>query len=138
MLFNQVTLMTTSFRETALPWTTRSKWVGYSCFCYAALTPVHWIYAVQAQVAYMSDYIYAGVPHVSHGLDRCLSTALTGHMAWYVARHYGWYVFLGVIPIGFLYADMRAVRRKDWGAYVRYHTLWHITGPGLVIGLLVV
>ena len=125
MLARQLTLMTRSWTSTALPWKTRSKWVGYSCACYAILAHVHWIYAVQAVVGYLSDYVHAGRPHVTHGIDRWLSTALVLHIAW----HMGWYAFLGVIPAGFMYAGMRAVRRRDWEGYVLYHTMWHVSGP---------
>ena len=133
MLAAQLKLMTRSWTSSALPWKTRSKWVGYSSACYAALAHMHWIYVVQAVVAYLSDYVYAGRPHVTHGIDRWLSTALTLHMALYMSRRVGCHAVLGVIPVGFLYADMRAVRRRDWEGYVLHHTLWHISGPCVVL-----
>ena len=74
--------MTVHMRQTRLPWKDRSRLVGLSTLLSAlpAFTRKgipRWkrvACVVQAFVAYLSDYVYAGRPHLSHGIDRWVAT----------------------------------------------------------------
>jgi len=132
MFAAQLTLMTRSFRATALPWKQRSAWIGGSSACYFVLSREHWMWTVQAIVAFLSDYVYAGVPHVTHGIDRWLSTFMTLRLVVLTRR----YMYLGVIPFYCFYRSKRAVANRDYRAYVLYHTLWHVSGPVIAASVL--
>ena len=132
MLGRQIDMMTTSFRATAVPWKQRSAILGCSSACYCLLVREHWMWAVQAGVTFLSDYVYSGVPHVTHGIDRWLSTFMALRLVVLTKR----YMYLAVIPFYCFYQSKRALANRDYRAYVLYHTLWHVSGPLLATAVL--
>lgn len=141
LLYNQRGLMNEKFSETSIPWLSKSKWIGYSSVCYflppvmlkvTSLPLVFLLMAllVQPIVSFYSDYLWSGKRHISHGLDRWLSTSLIIFMIIISSYHLGWYtVIFAAPPIYYLYKGKCAVSQRNYKEYEYNHTLWHLTSP---------
>ena len=121
----------TSMRHTRLPWTQRSNMVGLSTLlfllpaCKPGMSP--WrrkLCIVQACVAYLSDFHYAGRTHLSHGIDRIVATT---HVALYVFlwRHFALSGLDAVAAMCYS-MSMACIRMNHRKAYELWHTLWHV------------
>ena len=123
--------MTLHLRRTRLPWTDRSRVIGLSTLLFAVpalarSSMPRWKRAAcvaQAIVAFYSDYVYAGRPHISHGVDRWLATVNVVLSA--PEAIYRGYFF---IPASCYYLSMKSIQAADKSAYIFWHTLWHIFG----------
>jgi len=135
-------LLTVDIKAYNHPWSERSKWVGYSAWCYilpsffikgtsllSYFFRIIWI--IQAGFVFSSDYGWATDVHVLHGIDRWLATLLVIYMIYITIKYYNkWYILCsGFIPIYCVYLSKIAAKRKDWDMYVLNQTIWHITGP---------
>lgn len=127
---SQLTMMTSQLCSTRLPWRDRSAVVGLSTLLF--LIPAskrgmprwkRYSFVVQALLALLSDYVYAGRRHVSHGLDRwcatlnvlaCAPRALAAGCA--------------MLPMVCYALSMEAIRLQHRAGYEFWHTMWHITG----------
>lgn len=134
--------MTINFNKTSLPWKLiKSKFIGFSSMCYMIpafllngstfiLIMIKIIWIFQAIVSYYSDYIYSGITHISHGIDRWVSSILVFIMiiiATIIINPIEYLLFL--IPIFFLQMGKYCAKNNKWNGYVFYHTGWHIIGP---------
>ena len=116
--------------HTRLPWKKRSKVVGLSTMLF--LLPAfrqglsrneRLACVLQSYVSYLSDYRYAGRPHVSHGVDRLVASA---NILWHFKRVFGTgYDFAAALCYAM---SMKCIALKDRKAYELWHTLWHVTG----------
>lgn len=141
LLCKQSMLMTEKFSETSLPWLSRSKWIGYSSVLYflppyilkvtTAPTAVFYLaLLLQPIVSFYSDYLWSGRRHISHGLDRWLSTSLIIIMIIISSCHLGLYTIIPATPpIYFLHQGKCAIKQRNYPAYVFNHTLWHFVSP---------
>lgn len=124
----QLLYMTSRLCHARLPWTQRSRVVGLSTLL--VLLPAMkrrmppWkrvALTMQAYVAYLSDYVYAGRPHVSHGIDRWMSTMnAVVHAPRAIDKGYA------LVPIVCFYLSMEAVRLRHREAYEFWHSMWHV------------
>jgi hypothetical protein len=146
MIAKHLQLLTADFRQSNHPWKKVSKWAGYSGILY--LLPIYFITArnvyasvykllwiVQTVFVISSDYVAAGPePHVLHGVDRLLATAMVisaiGITAHYLSPAFA--LAGSLLPLFFVYQSMMAAKERNWDKYVLNHTLWHITGPIIV------
>ena len=137
-----IKLLTSDIKAYNHPWPEKSKWVGYSAWCY--ILPSFFIkgdsllsyffrmiWIVQAIFVFSSDYAWATDVHILHGIDRWLATLLVIYMYYITIKYYNkWYILLaGLIPVYCVYLSKVAAKRKDWDMYVFNQTTWHITGP---------
>lgn len=120
--------MMTSMRHTRLPWKQRSNMVGLSTLlfllpaCKQKISPWRRLMCIlQACVAYLSDYHYAGRRHLSHGIDRVVATT---HIALYASRVVGT-GFDAVAAVCYS-MSMACIRMHHREAYELWHTLWHV------------
>ena len=144
LLAQKYSLMIDDFDGKMMPWTTKSKWVGYSAACYVlpAVLPIYphsltlfdtvfrGAWCVQAGVSYWSDYMHTGHRHVSHGVDRWLATSMLVVTVVLTAMNLGPEIALVAVtpPLVFQLKGQAAVRDRRWDAYVLNHTLWHVVG----------
>lgn len=119
--------MNAALRHTRLPWSTRSNMVGMSTLlfllpaCKQSLSPWKRLSCVlQAYVSYLSDYVHAGKPHLSHGIDRIV--AACNIVLFGQARGADCIAFLCYVM------SMLSIRRQKQRAYEMWHTLWHVAG----------
>ena len=126
----QFLYMTSRLSHTRLPWTRRSRAVGLSTLL--LLIPAlkrdmpRWkriAFTVQAYIAYLSDYVYAGRSHISHGLDRWITT-LNMMLCAPRAIDHG-YAF---VPLVCYYLSMESIRLQHREAYEFWHSMWHVVG----------
>ena len=126
----QARLMTSRLSSTRLPWTDRSAAVGFSALL--LLIPAskrgmpRWkraCYVLQAFISFLSDYVYSGRPHISHGVDRwfitlnalaCAPRAVDSGCA--------------MVPVVCYVLSMESIRLGQRAAYEFWHTLWHVFG----------
>ena len=129
-MLSHATMMTSQWRASRLPWQTRSSAVGLSTLL--LLLPAckrgmpQWkrvVLTLQAVVAFLSDYVYSGRPHASHGLDRWGITLTALLFAKRAAKSDA--AFLPIVCYGM---SMESIRLKHRAAYELWHTLWHIFG----------
>ena len=75
--------------------------------------------------------MFTGLRHTSHGIDRWLASSLLVVMVSLATLYISALVALAaaVVPVYCLWRGKVAVAARDWDRYVRFHTLWHITGP---------
>lgn len=78
---------------------------------------------MQAYIAYMSDYVHAGRPHISHGLDRWIVT-LNAILCAPRAIDHGY----ALVPVVCYYLSMESIRLRHREAYEFWHTMWHVAG----------
>ena len=123
-------MMTSRWSASRLPWQHRSTAVGLSTLllllpaCKAGMP--RWkrvLLATQAVIAFLSDYVYSGRPHLSHGLDRWGITLTALLCARRAARS-----DVALLPIACYSMSMESIRLKHRAAYELWHTLWHIFG----------
>ena len=127
---SHVAMMTSQWRASRLPWKERNAAVGLSTlllFLPACKQSIPmWkrrLLAVQACVAFLSDYVYSGRPHISHGLDRWGITLTALACAQRAARS-----DLACVPLACYMMSMESIRLKHKAAYELWHTMWHVTG----------
>lgn len=128
ILCHQVRLMTQQCTCTSLPWTHKSTWIGFSAMFYLApmfVSKQRASWALQALLCFASDYWWAGIPHVSHGMDRWFATYMV--LANFPASPWA------MLPLMFLFRSKRAVKQRKYNEYVFNHVLWHFTGPAVFL-----
>jgi hypothetical protein len=150
-LSQQVKLMTTNFSATAMPWTRKSKLVGYSAICYAGPALVlrggtgifarvfSLLWCLQVGACFWSDYTWTGRAHVSHGVDRWLASSLLVAMVVLASSQLSVAHALAAaaLPLYCLRRGKLAVAEADWPRYVVWHSMWHLTGPVVACAVLV-
>jgi hypothetical protein len=97
-------------------------WIGGSSACYALLWRHHWLFVLQAAVSFASDYVYAGRPSLTHGMDRWMSTLMTL-----------WFAPIRLVCLVPVYCIWRSKHAKTFSEYETWHTCWHVLGP--LVGL---
>ena len=133
MMRHQMYLMSSGFSRTSLIWPMRSRTVGFSCACFLlpavagninVVFRAYWV--LQAAVAFLSDYLWSGVSHWSHGADRWLSLAMVSATVALGTSRLG----CAIIPCAAvpLYCLFRSKSALFWAEYEMWHTLWHVTG----------
>ena len=123
--------MTSQFAHSKLPWKQPCKEAGLSTLLFAlpAMHRTHlpkWKRAAclaQALVAFLSDYVYAGQPHLSHGFDRWLAMINVVASAYHNPNN-----FAGLIALLCLYLSMKSIQIGNRHAYNFWHTCWHVLG----------
>lgn len=139
LFYDQAALMSRGFCRTALvgDWASgrRSPWVGCSAACYVA--PALWCagcgpvfraaWLAQAAASYASDFVWSGVPHWSHGVDRWLSTAMVCVTALLGSARLG-VGACAVLAAPPLFCLRCSKRSRTWPGYELWHTLWHVVG----------
>mmetsp|Transcript_22741 Transcript_22741/g.39655 ORF Transcript_22741/g.39655 Transcript_22741/m.39655 type:complete len:212 (+) Transcript_22741:171-806(+) len=132
---NQCSLIFEDFSATSLPFTDRSLMVGISCFAF--LMPIltdhpqnAFIWIFQALISFASDYVYAGRPSITHGIDRVYASTMVLYILilslYTLPLH-----LLVLVPVLFyvptimIVKSKAAAKDKQQIAYEFYHTLWH-------------
>ena len=133
------------FSATNLPWgRRRSNIMGASALCYLIPLPFintsgafqltfQFLFAFQCVLCFVSDFLYSGVPHWSHGVDKCHASAL---LVFIIAVGgigiHPTYPLVAIAPLFCWQQGKTAVKMKDWDGYVLYHSLWHLIGGALL------
>jgi hypothetical protein len=127
-------LMST-LRATRLPWKERSTMVGLSTLLF--LLPAckrripqwkRYACLLQACVSYLSDYHYAGRPHLSHGIDRLVAAT---NIALTAPRALG--TGYDMIATLCYHVSMESIRLRHQKAYELWHSLWHVVGSACLM-----
>lgn len=122
--------MMSRWSDTRLPWRDRSVPVGMSALLLTLAATKEdmptWkrqFAAAQGIISFLSDYVYSGVPHWSHGLDRWTIKLLALlHARRAMAKH------TALLPTCFYILSMKAIAHRNKAAYHLWHTLWHVFG----------
>ena len=125
ILIQHIKLLTVDIEAYNHPWPERSKWVGYSAFCYMlpsffieGNSPLSYffraIWIIQAGFVFSSDYGWITDVHVLHGIDRWLATSLVIYMFSITTKYYNiWYALISVfIPVYGVYLSKVAAKKE--------------------------
>lgn len=134
---DHVGYMTSQLSETRLPWRERSHIIGLSTLLVALPAcpmvrrdmPRWKRYAcmVQALVAFLSDYVYAGRRHISHGVDRWVATC-SAAMSVPAALRDGYLL----VPLMCYSMSIKSIHAQDKASYTFWHTMWHLCGAYMI------
>jgi len=128
----------------SLPWGHRPHpVVGASCLLYGLLVLPLWrlnfsfaalLYAIVTVTSYMSDHVCTGKTSIWHSVDKivafsCLFVLLPSF--WKTSRN-GFFTGM-FVPLGCHLIAHAAAKRGDYGGFVFWHTLWHVSGVGLLL-----
>ena len=108
--------------------------ISFAASSFAYAVPALWglwlAWPLQAFLSFMSDYYATGRDSWWHVADRCCARVLSVAMVCWAVISIGWVQAgaLSVASFGFYALSVRAIGRRDFDAYVRMHTLWHVVG----------
>tara|TARA_X000000368_G_scaffold266107_1_gene210759 strand:+ start:1550 stop:2041 length:492 start_codon:yes stop_codon:yes gene_type:complete len=140
LVSNQLTLMTTNFCHTTLPWKQRSTSIGISCFAFImpglAITTVgstqtilKILFPSQSVIALASDWYWSGEKHWSHGVDKWHASSFLLLMIFLSGKNiHILYPVLVLYPLYNWWYAREAVKEYNWNNYVYYHSMWHWSG----------
>lgn len=88
---------------------------------------------LQAVLSILADYVYIGVAHPIHGIDRysatinCFRVLAVG----FKARLHG-HVYMAVVPLGIHLLARIAKQELAWHLWIFLHGWWHVSAPILI------
>ena len=91
------------------------------------------MWVAQAVLSCLADYVYVGLAHPVHGIDRhfatmnCLVILAIG-----AKSRLSYYLLASVVPLGVHLAARIAQQEKNWHLWVFLHGWWHITSTVLI------
>jgi|SaaInlStandDraft_5_1057022.scaffolds.fasta_scaffold129942_2 hypothetical protein len=90
------------------------------------------LFCVQTFLSFYSDYWTTGINHISHGIDRWFATSMTVLMTFMGVHFVSTGTMLLLLPPLLCFFNSKlAVKKRAFGSYIFYHTLWHIVGGSM-------
>ncbi|GMI39793.1 hypothetical protein TrCOL_g3687 [Triparma columacea] len=91
------------------------------------------VWFAQAVLSCLADFVFIGLSHPVHGIDRHFATLNCLFLLAIGAKSgMSSYLVTSVVPLGVHLAARIAQQDENWHLWVFLHGWWHITGPVLI------
>lgn len=111
--------------------------MGLSCllFCAPILVNTSYRWPFQALSAFMSDYVFPGIPSIWHVIDRWFATLNVLYQACraFECMHPTFVLGLLSLALGVKYVGAVCAKRHDFHGYCVSHIAWHMSASAAAL-----